>query len=197
MSLSYIMQFFLFGKNADMFNYACRCVQNASLECTYQFQVTFSFFLAICQYSSFYLYFPSSAESADTLTALSTQQQFLDQVPFLCSRLELCILWYMVHNTPYNNATNVTVGINDYVHRLSLLSLPPLHPSHRGPIPVGDLCLSILVVSQIYAISVVSFSFICIFFICSFNTLDNNVLLSPSQHCIVLFNSPIKCNPFD
>lgn len=146
MSLSCIIQIFLFGKNTDMSDYACRCVQNASLEGTQQFQVTFSFFLAVCQYSSFYLYFSSSAESADALTALSTQQQFLDQVPFLCSRLELCILWYMVHNTPYDNATNVTVGINDDVHRLSLLSLPPPHPSHthRRSLPIDISCFSVI-----------------------------------------------------
>lgn len=102
---------------------------------------------------------PSSAESAGISTAHGQVAKFLDQVPCLCNGLELCILWYMVHNMPYKDATTVTVGVNIlFIEELIVISPAPPHPLKK------NLCLLLLVVSQIYAISLVSFTFICIFY---------------------------------
>lgn len=51
----------------------------------------------------------SSAESAASSTALLQVAKFLDQILSICNRLELSILWYMVHNMPYKDATAVIV----------------------------------------------------------------------------------------
>lgn len=42
-------------------------------------------------------------------TALLQVAKFLDQILSICNRLELSILWYMVHNMPYKDATAVIV----------------------------------------------------------------------------------------
>lgn len=68
--------------------------------------------LPVSRYQHVFVFCPSSAESAGISTALRQVANFLDQVLSLCNRLELCILWYMVHNMPFKDATAVTVWIN-------------------------------------------------------------------------------------
>lgn len=99
------------------------------VECSHFAIVSFPQFCWLCRW------FQSSQHVATTLGPGSVPLQQIGA---------FCILWYMVHNTPYSDATVVTDGINDSVHRLSLFLLP----SSR-PIPIRNLCLLVLVVSQI------------------------------------------------
>lgn len=88
-----------------------------------------------------FFFSPSSAESAEVSTALGQVAKFLDQVRSLRNRLGLCILWYMVHNMPYKDATMVTVGINilfiDWAHCQF-----PRHPSPPRSLPIVISCFS-------------------------------------------------------
>lgn len=142
------------------------------------FNVNSTIWVLICVY--FLCVCPSSAESPSISMAVRQVAKFLDQVLSLCKRLELCILWYMVQNMPYKDATAVTVWIN-------ILFIDWAHCQFPHALP-QNLLLLLLVVSHCqiqYMRSVLSHSLLSAFFICSFNTLDNVVLLSP--HNIALF----------